>query len=353
MEAIVAQQLQTDLRFVMEAVPIGVSLHSVDGRIQDFNSRLIEIHGAAKSDIAGLNCNDVFHLEPLRCPHETAIANKQSAVVECLSTNGEAHLITVKPIIADTGEIEGYVRLVQDITEVRQTQQALLRAERFATLGQMISGIAHDVGTPLSIISGYAEYLLMRTSPGAAGHKELSTILNQTRRIADFIRQLLELARPSQGRNDAIGMKGFLDELVELMGHHLRRAGVTARLICSTHPPLLYGDAPRLRQALFNILMNASHHAGNGGKIDILLNQNENTDEVQLSIRAACSMGRVQDLAAPFSSLMGTAGDGGSGVLGLSLTREILAEFRAIVTSAAFDGGSEIVIRLPVTRTEA
>jgi signal transduction histidine kinase len=215
----------------------------------------------------------------------------------------------------------------------------------------MVSGIAHDVGTPLSIISGYAEYLLIRTGPGTPGHKELSTILNQTRRIADFIRQLIELARPAQGRSDAIGLRGFLDELVELMGHHFRKAGVSVKLVCNTHPPLIYGDAPRLRQALFNLIMNASRNAGTDGRIEIVVS--ESGSEVQISVCAVDPFGRVTDLAQFFGGLLNAGVETGAGELGLSLTREILAEFGARVSAAARGNGTSIDVRIPVNRADS
>ena len=286
----------------------------------------------------------------MQCPHETVVSAGQRAEVQCPSRCGKKEfIISVEPLVGPGGEVTGYLRITRDVTEIKQVRDALLRAERFATLGQMISGVAHDIGTPLSIISGYAEYLLMRTGPGLPGHKELSTILNQTRRIADFIRQLIELARPPQGRTDAIGLKGFLDELVELMGHHLRKAGVSVKLACDIHPPLIYGDAPRLRQALFNLIMNTSRYVS-GGQVEMRVGETDS--EVQISIAAVGSTGEVEDLAAAFTALKGDSFELHAENLGLALTREILGEFGARVTSEHRDGGSTIDVCIPVTRVE-
>src|SRR4029453_8016189 len=118
------------------------------------------------------------------------------------------------------------IRLMREDTSERRMNAQLRQAERFATLGQLLSGVAHDVGTPLNVISGYAEFLLMRTKPEGQGYKELNAILEQTRRIASVISQALDLSRVSQGRVDAIEIKALLSDSLVLVGHFLRRADV-------------------------------------------------------------------------------------------------------------------------------
>jgi signal transduction histidine kinase len=248
-------------------------------------------------------------------------------------------------MLATGGKILGFIRLTNDITEIIQAREGLLRAERFATLGQMISGVAHDVGTPLSIISGYSEYLLMRTLPESLGHKELTIILNQTRRIADFIKQLLELARPAQARVDAIGLRGFLGETVELVGHHFKKADVKARIEPGAVSPLVYVDAPRLRQAIFNLLMNASQKVGPGGEVAIAIEQPASNGWAVIIISGKRSGGAVYDLPSSFSKLLDFESSGYVPDLGLTLTKEILRELGVMVERG--DTAGSIAIRVP------
>src|SRR5438128_11770060 len=102
----------------------------------------------------------------------------------------------------------------------------------------------------------------MRTKSEETGHKELMAILEQTRRVAEYIRIMLDLARPSQGRVDAIELKGFLGDSLDLMGSHLRKASVRVVLDCKSAPPVIYGDGPRLRQAFFHLLLSAGRGLG-------------------------------------------------------------------------------------------
>lgn len=342
-----------EMGVVLDAMPDAVTVHSLDGVIRYANAKAADLAGKLPADLVGIKCSDIFHQNSVTCPHENVVSSGRTAQLEMRSKDGSsAFRITVAPVRGPGSALTGYVRVVRDVTERVRAQEALLRAERLATLGQMISGIAHDVGTPLSIISGYAEYLLMRTLPGGPGHKELSTILNQTRRIAEFIGQLLDLARPEQGRVDAIGLKGFLDELLELLGHHLKKAGVRARLLCATKAPVIYGDSPRLRQALFNLVLNASQKVGNGGELELVLEAPAGEDDmVRLAVIGTESGGASHDFSQSLAEFLNPERTDGVLGLGLSLTRENLTGLGArvhVVDSG--DGKTHLAVELPLSR---
>ena len=163
----------------------------------------------------------------------------------------------------------------------------------------------------------------MRTGPEGQGRKELTTIIQQTRRIADFIKHMLDLSRPAQGRRDAIELKSFLADSLELIGSHLRKADVKAFLTANAAPSLIYGDGPRLRQAIFNLLMNAGQHLGPGGEIEIAIGESTYPpDFIPILILGTEQGGQAHDFSKSFSSLL-TSGQNREGIgMGLSLTRK-------------------------------
>jgi PAS domain S-box-containing protein len=336
------------LESIFDALDDGISIHSLGGEVLYANNRMLEILGKAASDVVGNDCAQVFH--DVACPHEEVVATGVRSRVETGFQEGKSVFqITLSPIKNQRGDTSGFIRVVHDISEAERTQEKLIKAEHFATLGQMASGIAHDVGTPLNIISGYSEYLLMRTGPEGQGRKELSAIIQQTRRIADFIKHMLDLSRPAQGRRDAIELKSFLADSLELIGSHLRKADVKAAVTCNTTPPLLYGDGPRLRQAIFNLLMNAGQYLGPGGEIEIAIEESpDRRDLIPVFIIGTEKGGQAHDFSKSFSSLL-SSGQNREGIgMGLSLTREILREFGASLNSAAVAGrGVALILHLP------
>ena len=336
------------LASIFDALDDGISIHSLKGKVLFANNRMLEILGKTASDVIGNDCEQVFH--DAACPHEEVTASGVQSRLEVGSKDGESVFqVTVSPIKNKRGKASGFIRVVHDISESERTREKLIKAEHFATLGQMASGIAHDVGTPLNIISGYSEYLLMRTGPEGQGRKELSAIIQQTRRIADFIKHMLDLSRPAQGRRDAIELKSFLADSLELIGSHLRKADVKTSLTCNATPSLIYGDGPRLRQAIFNLLMNAAQYLGPGGEIEIAIEESvDRPDLIPVFLLGTGQSGQAHDFSKSFSSLL-TQGQNREGIgMGLSLTKEILREFGASLDSAAVAGrGVALVLYLP------
>lgn len=324
-----------------------VTLHSADGQILYANQRLLESSGGAAFEWLGKPCEVVF--PPEQCPHVEALRDRAPVQIEANGEpSGRRRTVTVVPLMGANGEVEGYARL-SALPRATPSQEALLKAEHFATLGQMMSGIAHDVGTPLNIISGYAEYLLMRTKGEATGHKELTAILEQTRRVAEYIRIMLDLARPSQGRVDAIELKGFLGDSLELMGSHLRKASVRVELSCQSAPPVIYGDGPRLRQAFFNLLLNAGRRLGAGGHLELGIEEPpEMPGFIGVRLTGVDREGRSQDFAESFAEFLAPRRNWGKEEMGLMLTRGILDEYGAKVAALPVEGqGVSLIVYLP------
>src|SRR5215831_15974931 len=287
---------------VFNAIPAGFSVHGIDGTVLGANNALCLIYGKSPDHLIGSTCADLFHLGSPDCPHQHILQSKGRAEVTTVFA-AKTYQVILNAIVDSQGTPCGFTRLMLEIPD--QSPKKAIKPERVGTLEQMISGIAHDLGTPLGIISGYSEYLLMRCRPGEAGHKELSTILQQTRRIADSIKQMLDLVRPSSGRADAIGLKGFLAELVELMGHHLRKANVKATVSCWSSPPLIYGDAPKLRRAFFNLVINTIEHLGPGGEIELILNEVPGrVDLVNVLLAASAENGPAPDFREAFAAIL-------------------------------------------------
>jgi K+-sensing histidine kinase KdpD len=338
---------------VLDAIPAGLSIHSADGLVVTANKKLAQIYGRTPEEFVGQSCGDLFHQQTHECPHQHVLQSTSQAGLTT-TIGSKRYGVTLNAVIDSSGAACGFTRLVVDLTD-QAAENAVSRLDHVGTLEQMISGIAHDVGTPLGIISGYAEYLLMRSKPGEPGHKELSTILQQTRRIADSIKQMLDVVRPSSGRVDAIGLKGFLTELVDLMGLHLRKASVKASVSCRSSPPLVYGDAPKLRRAFFNLVTNAIEQVGQNGDIELILSEFPGRDDlVRIVLAGGNPTGPPLHFEESFADILGTNTENQRSGPGLSLTREILESFKAEVgTIDLGERGLGLSINLPVRAPEA
>lgn len=335
---------------IFDAMREGISVHSASGEILWANKMLCRIYSKPLSELKGLSCCQVFHDSPA-CPHEQMLAAGTAVqLVGEVLVSGRNLSVTFEPIFDEHNNTCGFIRVMRDVTGEHHAQEQLLKAERFATLGQLLSGVAHDVGTPLNVISGYAEFLLMRTKPEGQGHKELSAILNQTRRIAAMFGQALDLARPAQGRTDAIEIKALLADSLDLIRHHLREADVKAGLTCRIIPPLVYGEAQQLRQAFFNLLLNAGQQVGAGGRLQVVIDEAAGAPGfLGLALFGTDASGAGHDFSGSFAAFCAARSETETAGIGLYLTRRILDEAGAkIAFTEAGEQGVGLMIHLPV-----
>jgi PAS domain S-box-containing protein len=314
-------------KLVLDAIPEAISVHSTDAVILHANRGLAELYAMELRELIGRSCEEVFHKEGWVCPHEEVLLSGRR--VECKLDYGEKSFrVSFNPVLGEGGQIRGYLRVARDVSEEARVRERLLSAETFATLGQMAAGIAHTVGNLLNVISGYSEYLLMKTGPDEAGYKELTTILQQTRRVADFVKHMLELTRPPGGPKCAIGLKGFLSEVVDLMEHQLRKKGVKVSVVCTGKPPLVYGDAPGLKRAFFSLFLSAIEGCNTGKELEVVLEE---------------AVGRPGYIKVVLKGIEQVAtGEG------IWLAKEAFSDFGGELSLCEQDRGRAVVVFLPV-----
>src|SRR6185503_7971751 len=336
---------------VLDKLPDGVSVHSPAGEIEWANARLCELYGRSPARIRGLTTQEAFG-EDLSHYHSDRHSKGEKEVFET-EVSGRVLLIQIEPIRDDEGRVVGFVRVAREVTGEHFVKSRMERAERLAALGQMLFGIAHSVGTPLNIISGYAEFLLMRAGPDAQSRKELSAILDQTRRIASLFSEALDMARIPTNRRSPLELKTLILNTLELASHHLRNADVKVEVTCVMEPPLIYGEAPQLKQAFFNMVVNAASEVGSGGRMEIVLDQDrENCDFVTVAIRGTEANGAAHNFSKFVNWFSNPRVEDSSPGLGLSLLKQILDTSGArILSNESGEGGVSIVIHLPVRAT--
>jgi signal transduction histidine kinase len=174
------------------------------------------------------------------------------------------------PLARPLADVDCFV-VLHDRTDLRRLERSLMRAEKLATIGTLSAGIAHEVGTPLGIISGRAEQLLTRVPEGETGDamkKGLTSILGQVDKVSTTIRQLLDFARTRPVTVEAVSAAAAIAAAASLLEHRFRQAKVTVSTEALPSLPLLAADPGQLEQVLVNLLMNACDACAAGGHVD-------------------------------------------------------------------------------------
>ncbi|RMF79619.1 MAG: hypothetical protein D6739_10865, partial [Nitrospirae bacterium] len=142
---------------------------------------------------------------------------------------------------------------------VEERTRELIYSGRFALIGELASGLAHEIGTPLNIISGTADWLLSELPEGSTHRQELETIVRQTQRITDLVWQLLRFARPEEVEPVATDLAEVLAQVRSLVQHRLEKEGISLAVALEPELPPVRAVPEQLQQVFLNLLVNAAH----------------------------------------------------------------------------------------------
>lgn len=165
--------------------------------------------------------------------------------------------------------LEARHQLLAESEEKVQLAGELRQSEKLATVGQLASRLAHEIGTPLNIIRGRAQQLLQREPVEEQQRIFLSTIVSQIERISRFIRQLLTLARRPELRLRSVQLNDIVQRTWDTIGERSLSPGVEVVFDLAPDLPLVWADPDQLQQVFLNLYVNALQAVGTVGKVTI------------------------------------------------------------------------------------
>jgi signal transduction histidine kinase len=213
----------------------------------------------------------------------------------------------------------------------RELDERLERSDRAATLGTFAMGIAHEISTPLGVITGRAEQLLPAVRSDERAERAVRTILEQGERIHQVIRAFLAVVRGDAPPAADLDPADLARRALELCEHRFERAGVSLQAEVPASVPAIRGDARLLEQALVNLLRNACDACERGGSVRLAVS---GTGPVRFEV-SDDGVGIARDDAAratlPFFT---TKPAGGGSGLGLAIANEIAKHHRGTLSIA-------------------
>ena len=334
----------------LDMMPDAMSVHSRDGCITHVNTALLYLFEKPKSSYLGRSCEEAFHSHCSSCPHKEVVESGNPRKIRWSGgRSAEEHYLLIIPQFDNDGKVIGFYRILRNISEVLILEDSLLRAEQYATIGRLLSGILHDIGTPLNGISGYSEYLLMKTDTDVQGFKEVSTILEQTRRITELIKQVMELVRAPHLACDTISIKNLLSGLLPILAPSLRKAHTRVEIKCTESQSLVYRNSSMLKLAFLNLLLNLSHELVNGGLLSITVSEvSERTGYARLSISALDKNNKSSDFQDMISFLTDPEVRKEPSGVGLFLVKSVLEGIGADIIIDSNGKERNLVVYLPL-----
>ncbi len=164
---------------------------------------------------------------------------------------------------------ELYGRLAQEQQDRLALERNLRQSEKLASVGQLAAGLAHEIGTPLNIIGGRAEFLLRRPRSAEETSDNLEIIRSQIDRIAGIVRQLLEFSRRREPAFRAVELRLLLMNVVRLLEHRIDEKKISVEIAVPENLPSIAADPDQLQQVFINLFLNSLHALPPGGAIRV------------------------------------------------------------------------------------
>jgi len=321
-------QLQSRQASILESSGVGLLLVE-NGKIMALNRALEEIYGVSRDRAIGRELAEVFPLHLLR-----AIEREEHSVREgeearlyryALVNRGGQPLIVNISVSPERDERPGpRVISFDDVTERVKLEDQVMQQERLASLGLLAAGVAHEINTPLTGISSYAQMLVEDLEADDERRRILEKIETQTRRASNIANSLLNLARPERSAFETLSLNETVAEVTQLLEPQLRDRGVRLESKLEPGLPAIRGHKAKLQQVMLNLLLNAADAVESGERIALETRSDDSRVVLEVTDNGV-GIGK-DDLPRIFDPFFTTKGRGKGSGLGLSISYGIVRE---------------------------
>ncbi len=328
------------LNTVVTAIGSGIMLIDNQRTILWINQTMKNIVG---KDITGMRCDDFFSDCKLIGSYKAD--NMQTDVLSNLFGQSDKYYQVTTAPVKGAGEAgQGFIRLVDDVTEIKKMEDQMMHSEKLALLGRLTTGIVDEIGNPLTSVFTFV-HMLKEKEKDEFKRESLETIDVYTNKISEILKQLSGFSNIPRAEFTPCKVNGLIENTLSLLQYDKGVNNIT--IMRDLHPglPMITTDANQLSQVLVNIVLNAADAMPDGGTLTI--RSSMENDTVVLSFEDTGEGISKENLARIFDPLY-TTREKGTG-LGLAVSQNIIEKLGGLLTvDSELNKGSKFVISLPV-----
>lgn len=259
----------------------------------------------------------------------------------------------VEKLRVNKGLLENHIQSLEKLNqELKLAQEELIRSEKLASVGRLAAGVAHEIGNPVGAILGYTEILLKGGAKKKERQELLSRIEAEINRVNKIVRDLLDLARPSETSMEEMDVKQVVEDSISLLSSQKVLDGIEVNLELRDGLPPITADRDRLQQVMVNLVLNAADAMPGGGRLKINANcklQNAKRDFIEITVSDTGKGVSRDDLSKIFDPFYTTKEPGKGTGLGLAICQMIIESFGGSIGLESKAGeGTRVRIMLPV-----
>lgn len=331
------------LNSIVSAIGVGIVLISKEGIIQWANQMMRDMAGR---DVIGMQSKDLCGECDLSDPHAD---NPGGTIIlpDLFGQAGTYFQVTTAPVKSDTGETHGYIRLIQDVTDMKKMEEQIIHSEKLASIGRLAAGIAHEIGNPLTSIFSFVQILREMEDGDEFKRDSLETISFHINRISGILKQLSGFTKMPGGELKPCSVNQIIDTSLDLIQYDKKAKNVAITRELAGELPDIVADANQLSQVFVNLVLNAIDAMPDGGTLTVTSRARDSI--VSIQFRDTGTGIRKEDIGKIFDPFY-TTKEKGTG-LGLAVSYNIIKKMNGLLTVESEPGkGTTFSIMLPVER---
>jgi two-component system, NtrC family, sensor kinase len=367
---------------IVESINVGILAADLNDCVESWNTQIERLTGIRREAALGRPLSELFPRELCemfdQARRQTGVHNIYKFVLQSPGkdpahehANGNGHQngngngngkpagpavhilnLAIAPLVSKDLQQIGRLIIFDDVTDRDELERRLVQADKLSSIGLLAAGVAHEVNTPLAVISTYAQMLAKQISEDEQKSKLLDKIAKQTFRASEIVNSLLSFSRTSPTEFVEVDVSKIIQETLNLVDHQMKNSGVEVKLDTPPSLPAIKGNAGKLQQVFLNLFLNARDAMESGGTLSVHAWTENGFARIDVADNgqgiAPENLERIYD---PFFTTKGARKGNG---LGLSVTYGIVREHGGTIeVDSRLGAGSRFRVEIPLAGAAA
>ncbi len=342
---------------IVESINVGVMALDMEDRIESWNAQMEVMYALPRWQALTQPVRSIFPPEFVedfyRVRQNAGINNLYKFRLQTPAGETRTVNVAIAPLVTRKFQVIGRLVIMDDITERVELESQLSQADKLSSIGLLAAGVAHEVNTPLAVISSYTQMLGKQLQGDPQKSGLLEKITRQTFRASEIVNNLLNFSRTSGTEFADVDINKIITDTLALLEHQFKTARIQVQSELTQGISPIQGNAGRLQQVFLNLFLNAKDAMPGGGKLSVATSNGEFVSVRVSDSGSGIAPEHIQRIYDPFFTTKTAPKEGqsrGTG-LGLSVTYGIIQEHAGKIRVESNPGaGTTFALDFPLSR---
>jgi two-component system, NtrC family, sensor kinase len=342
---------------IVESINVGVMALDLEDRIESWNAQMEVMYALPRWQALTQPLRSIFPAEFVeefyRVRQNAGINNLYKFRLSTPAGETRTVNVAIAPLVTRKFQVIGRLVIMDDITERVELEGQLSQADKLSSIGLLAAGVAHEVNTPLAVISSYTQMLAKQLQGDTQKSGLLEKITRQTFRASEIVNNLLNFSRTSGTEFANVDINKVITDTLALLEHQFKVSKIKVESELTPNISPIQGNPGRLQQVFLNLFLNAKDAMPGGGRLTVATTNGEMISVRVSDTGSGIAPEHIQRIYDPFFTTKAAPKDGqtrGTG-LGLSVTYGIIQEHAGKIRVESNPGaGTTFALDFPLSR---